>query len=139
MLSPKRIRHRKVQKGKGRLRGVAQRGTTVDFGDLGIQALEACELTNRQIEAARITMTRKVKRAGRVWIRVFPDKPVTSKPAETRMGKGKGSPDGWVAEVRPGRILFEMGGVESELAREALNNAAQKLPIKVKIVEALER
>ncbi len=136
MLSPKRTKHRKMM--KGRMKGVATSGDYIAFGDFGIQALEQCWLTARQIEAARISMTRKIKRGGRVWIRVFPDKPVSKKPAETRMGKGKGAPEFWAAVVLPGRILFEMGGVERTLALEALSGAAQKLPIKVKIVEASE-
>ena len=136
MLSPKRTKHRKMM--KGRMKGMATSGDYMAFGDFGIQALEQCWLTARQIEAARICMTRKIKRGGRVWIRVFPDKPVSKKPAETRMGKGKGAPEFWVAVVLPGRILFEMGGVEKPLALEALNGAAQKLPIRVKIVEASE-
>ncbi|MDR0515888.1 MAG: 50S ribosomal protein L16 [Fibromonadaceae bacterium] len=136
MLSPKKTKHRKMM--KGRMKGVATSGDYIAFGDFGIQALEQCWLTARQIEAARICMTRKIKRGGRVWIRVFPDKPISKKPAETRMGKGKGAPEFWAAVVLPGRILFEMGGVEKTLALEALNGAAQKLPIKVKIVEASE-
>jgi large subunit ribosomal protein L16 len=136
MLSPKKTKHRKMM--KGRMKGIATSGDYMAFGDFGIQALEQCWLTARQIEAARICMTRKIKRGGRVWIRVFPDKPVSKKPAETRMGKGKGAPEFWVAVVLPGRILFEMGGVEKPLALEALSGAAQKLPIRVKIVEASE-
>jgi large subunit ribosomal protein L16 len=136
MLSPKKTKHRKMM--KGRMKGMATSGDYMAFGDFGIQALEQCWLTARQIEAARICMTRKIKRGGRVWIRVFPDKPVSKKPAETRMGKGKGAPEFWVAVVLPGRILFEMGGVEKPLALEALSGAAQKLPIRVKIVEASE-
>ena len=136
MLSPKRTKHRKMM--KGRMKGRATSGAYIAFGDFGIQALEQCWLTARQIEAARICMTRKIKRGGRVWIRVFPDKPVSKKPAETRMGKGKGAPEFWAAVVLPGRILFEMGGVEKALALDALQGAAQKLPIKVKIVEASE-
>jgi large subunit ribosomal protein L16 len=136
MLSPKRTKHRKVM--KGRMSGCATSGNTVAFGDFGLQALERCWLTARQIEAARIAMTRKIKRGGRIWIRVFPDKPITRHPAEARMGKGKGSVEFWAAVVLPGRILFEMGGVERELAMEALRVAAQKLPIKVKIIEASE-
>jgi large subunit ribosomal protein L16 len=123
---------------KGRMKGKATSGDYIAFGDFGIQALEQCWLTARQIEAARVSMTRKIKRGGRVWIRVFPDKPVSKKPAETRMGKGKGAPEFWAAVVLPGRILFEMGGIEKELAIAALSGAAQKLPIKVKIVEASE-
>ncbi|MCL2100221.1 MAG: 50S ribosomal protein L16 [Fibromonadales bacterium] len=136
MLSPKKTKFRKMM--KGRMKGVATSGDYIAFGNFGIQALEQCWLTARQIEAARICMTRKIKRGGRVWIRVFPDKPVSKKPAETRMGKGKGAPEFWAAVVLPGRILFEMAGVERNLAIEALSGAAQKLPIKVKIVEASE-
>ena len=133
MLSPKKVKWRKVQNGK--MKGVAPRGTTLAFGEYGIQALESSWVTNRQIEAARIAMTRKIKRGGQVWIRVFPDKPYTKKPAETRMGSGKGSVEGWVAVALAGRILFEMGGVDRALAMEALAVAAQKLPLKCKIVE----
>ena len=130
---PKRVKRRKVQ--KGRIKGVAQRGTTVAFGDFGIKTLEIGRLSSRQIEAARIAMTRKMKRAGKVWIRIFPDKPITKKPAETRMGKGKGSPEFWVAPVRPGRILFEVGGgIDFELAKEAMRLAQHKLPVKTKVV-----
>lgn len=137
MLSPRRWKFRKVRRG-GKSKGVETRGTTVEFGDIGIQALEHVWLTNRQIEAARIAMTRKIKRGGKVWIRVFPDRPYTKKPQETRMGKGKGNHEGWVAVVRPGRVLFELNGVSRELAVEALSVAAQKLPIKVKIIEAVK-
>ena len=133
MLSPKKVKWRKVQKGK--MKGVAPRGTSLAFGEYGIQALESSWVTNRQIEAARIAMTRKIKRGGQVWIRVFPDKPYTKKPAETRMGSGKGGVEGWVAVALAGRILFEMGGVDRALAMEALSVAAQKLPLKCKIVE----
>lgn len=136
MLSPKRTKYRKMM--KGRMKGRATRGDFVAFGEIGLQALERCWLTARQIEAARIAMTRKIKRGGRVWIRVFPDKPVSKKPAETRMGKGKGAPEFWVAVVHPGRIIFEMAGVDRELAMEAFRVAAQKLPLKVKIIEASE-
>jgi large subunit ribosomal protein L16 len=132
MLMPKRTKFRKMQ--KGRVKGLAQRGARVTFGDYGIKALEPGWITSRQIEAARIAMTRKMKRVGKVWIRVFPDKPITKKPAETRMGKGKGSPEYWVAVVKPGRILFEIGGVDEELAREAMRLAIQKLPVKAKFV-----
>ena len=132
MLMPKRTKFRKMQ--KGRMKGLAQRGARISFGDYGIKALDAGWLTSRQIEAARIAMTRRMKRQGKVWIRVFPDKPITKKPAETRMGKGKGSPEYWVAVVKPGRILFEVGGVDEETAREALRLAIQKLPIKAKFV-----
>jgi len=133
MLSPKKVKWRKAQKGK--MKGTAPRGTTLAFGEYGIQALESAWVTNRQIEAARVAMTRKIKRGGQVWIRIFPDKPFTKKPAETRMGSGKGNVEGWVAVVLAGRVLFEMGGVERELAMEALSVAAQKLPIRVKICE----
>jgi large subunit ribosomal protein L16 len=133
MLSPKRVKWRKAQ--RGRMKGVAPRGTSLAFGEFGLQALESAWVTNRQIEAARVAMTRLIKRGGKVWIRVFPDKPFTKKPAETRMGSGKGNPEGWVAVVLAGRILFEMGGVDREMAVNALSVAAQKLPIKVKICE----
>jgi large subunit ribosomal protein L16 len=136
MLSPKRVKWRKTQRGK--MKGVAPRGTDLAFGEFGIQAMESAWVTNRQLEAARVAMTRKIKRGGRVWIRVFPDKPFTKKPAETRMGSGKGNPEGWVAVVLAGRILFEMGGVDRALAIEALTVAAQKLPIKTKICEVTE-
>ncbi len=129
---PKRTKFRKMQ--KGRMKGLAQRGARVTFGDYGIKALEAGWITSRQIEAARIAMTRKMKRTGKVWIRIFPDKPITKKPAETRMGKGKGSPEYWVAVVKPGRILFEVGGIDEELARDSMRLAIQKLPIKAKFV-----
>ena len=133
MLMPKRTKYRRVQ--KGRIKGNASRGTRINFGDFGIKALEPGRITSRQIEAARIAMTRRMKRAGRVWIRIFPDKSITKKPAETRMGKGKGSPEYWVAVVKPGRVLFEIGGsVSPELAKEALRLAQQKLPIKTKFV-----
>ncbi len=133
MLMPKKVKYRKQH--RGRMRGKAYRGSTVNFGQYGLQALEPGWITDRQIEAARVTMTRKIKRAGRVWIRIFPDKPVTSKPAETRMGKGKGSPEHWVAVVKPGRIMYEMEGVPEELAREAFRLASHKLPIKTRFVE----
>lgn len=136
MLSPKRTKYRKMM--KGRMKGQATRGDYIAFGEFGVQALEKCWLTARQIEAARIAMTRKIKRGGRVWIRVFPDRPVTRHPAEARMGKGKGSLEFWAAVVLPGRIIFEMSGVDKALAMEALGVAAQKLPIKVKIIEASE-
>ncbi len=132
MLSPKRIKYRKKQRGK--VDGVAQRGNFLAFGEYGLVAVEPKWITNRQIEAARIAMTRHIKRGGNVWIRIFPDMPYTRKPAETRMGKGKGSPDGWVAVVKTGAVMFEMGGVEEELAREALRLAASKLPIKTKFI-----
>ena len=127
MLSPKKVKNRKVQ--KGRTRGMATRGTELSYGDFGIKALEHCWVTNRQIEAARIAMTRHIKRGGKIWIRIFPDRPTTSKPAETRMGSGKGAPDGWVAVVRPGKILFEMEGVDEKTAREALALAQMKLSV----------
>lgn len=132
MLSPKRIKHRKVQ--RGHMKGTATRGCNVSFGDYGLQAMEEGWITNRQLEAARITMTRHMKRGGKVWIRVFPDKPYSKKPAETRMGSGKGNVEGWVAVTLPGRVMFEVGGVTESVAREALNLAAQKLPIKCKIL-----
>jgi large subunit ribosomal protein L16 len=132
MLSPKRVKFRKMFKGK--MRGMAHRGNKVSFGEYGLQALEPSWVTNRQIEAARIAMTRYIKRGGKVWIRIFPDKPITSKPAETRMGKGKGNPEGWVAVVKPGRMMFEMEGVTKEIAQKAMRLAAAKLPIKTKFV-----
>jgi large subunit ribosomal protein L16 len=132
MLLPKKTKFRRVH--RGRRRGVSRGQTDVQFGDYGIKSLEAGWITNRQIEAARIAMTRKIKRGGKVWINLFPDKPFTKKPAETRMGSGKGSPEGWVAVVKPGRVLFELAGVDEALAREALRLAGQKLPIKVKFV-----
>ena len=132
MLMPKKVKYRRVH--RGRRTGPASGGNKVDFGDFALQALEACWMTNRQIEAARIAMTRKIKRGGKIWIRVFPDKPFTKKPAETRMGKGKGAPEGWVAVVKPGRVLFEMSGVTEELAREAMRLAQHKLPIATKFV-----
>ncbi|NIN01773.1 MAG: 50S ribosomal protein L16 [candidate division Zixibacteria bacterium] len=132
MLMPKRVKYRKQQ--RGRRRGKAYRGSEIGFGEYGIKALEPAWLTNKQIEAARVAVTRHIKRGGKVWIRIFPDKPVTVKPAETRMGKGKGAPDHWVAVVKPGRILFELEGVTQQLAREALNLASAKLPIRTKFV-----
>ena len=132
MLAPKKVKYRKRQ--KGRMRGLARRGCNVDFGDFGLQATESGWLTSRQIEAARVAITRAAKRGGKVWIRFFPDKPISKKPAETRMGKGKGNPEQWVAVVKPGRILYEMGGVDEELAREALRLASHKLPIATRIV-----
>jgi len=132
MLMPKRVKYRKQQ--RGRRRGKAYRGSEINFGEFGIKALEPAWLTNRQIEAARVAVTRHIKRGGKVWIRIFPHKPVTVKPAETRMGKGKGAPDHWVAVVKPGRILFELEGVTQELAREALDLASAKLPIKTRFV-----
>jgi large subunit ribosomal protein L16 len=132
MLQPKRVKYRKLQ--KGRLRGQAGRGNTINFGDYGLQTIERGWISNRQIEAARVAMTRHIKRGGKVWIRIFPDKPVTQKPAETRMGKGKGNPEGWVAPVKPGRILFELEGVSLPIARRAMELAAAKLPVKTKFV-----
>jgi len=132
MLAPKRVKYRKQM--KGRMTGIALRGGSVDFGDYGLQALESGWLTARQIEAARITLSRYVKRTGKLWIRVFPDKPITKKPAETRMGKGKGPVEGWIAVVRPGKILYEIMGVPEDKAREALYIAAQKLPVKTRFV-----
>jgi large subunit ribosomal protein L16 len=132
MLMPKRVKHRKQMKGK--MKGAPQRGVTLAFGEYGLQATECGWLSSKQIEAARIAMTRYIKRGGKTWIRVFPHKPLTSKPAETRMGKGKGSPDSWVSVVKPGRIIYEMEGVSEEVAREALRLAAFKLPISTKFV-----
>ena len=132
MLQPKRVKYRKTH--KGHRRGKAQAGNTVTFGDFGLQALEAAWLTSRQIEAARRAITRHIRRGGKVWIRIFPDKPVTSKPAETRMGSGKGMPDHWVAVVKTGRVMFEMGGVGEKIAREAIRLASHKLPIKTRFV-----
>jgi len=132
MLMPKRVKYRKLH--RGRMKGKAYRGHTIQFGDFGLQALEPCWVTDRQIEAARIAMTRHIKRGGKVWIRIFPDKSVTKKPAETRMGSGKGSPEFWVSVVKPGRILFELGGVSETLAREAMKLAAFKLPLKTRFV-----
>ena len=132
MLAPKRVKYRKQM--KGRMTGVALRGGSVDFGDYGLQALESGWLTARQIEAARITLSRYVKRTGKLWIRVFPDKPITKKPAETRMGKGKGPPEDWVAVIRPGRILYEMEGIPEDRAREAFRLASHKLPLATKFV-----
>ena len=132
MLSPKRVRWRKVQ--KGRMRGKAYRGSEVSFGDYGLQVLECGWLTARQIEAGRIAMTRHVKRGGKVWIRVFPDKPTTKRPAETRMGKGKGSPEMWVAPVKPGRVIYELEGGDIEMAREAMRLAGHKMPVKTRFV-----
>ena len=132
MLMPKRVLHRKEH--RGRMKGMTKGGGEVAFGEYGLQALEPAWITNRQIEAARIAMTRYIRRGGKVWIKIFPSKPVTAKPAETRMGSGKGSPEKWVAVVKPGRILFELAGVSEEVAREALRLAAHKLPIRTKIV-----
>jgi len=136
MLAPKKTKYRKQQ--KGRIKGRAWAGTSLNFGDFGLQAAQPGKITNRQIEAARIAMTRFIKRTGRIWIRVFPDKPITKKPAETRMGKGKGTVEGWVAVVKPGRILYEMEGVPTDRAREAFRLAAQKLPIATRFVEREE-
>ena len=133
MLQPKKVKHRKQQ--KGRIKGKAQRGNKVAFGDYGLKALEGGLITDRQIEAARIAITRHVKRGGKLWIRIFPDKPITKKPAETRMGKGKGNLDGWAAVVKPGRILYEIEGVSEEDAMEALRLASHKLPLKTKFVK----
>ena len=132
MLSPSRVKRRKTH--KGRMRGKAFRGSKVSFGDYGLQALEPTWISNRQIESARVAMTRHIKRGGKVWIRIFPDKPITQKPAETRMGKGKGNPEKWVAVVKPGRIMFELEGVSEEVAKRAMELAAAKLPIKRKFV-----
>ena len=132
MLLPKRVKYRRVQ--RGRLKGKAMRGNKVTYGDFGLQALEPAWVTSNQIEAARIAMTRYIKRGGQVWLRIFPDKPITEKPAETRMGSGKGSPEYWVAVVKPGRVMFEIGGVSEELAREAMRLAAHKLPVKCKFI-----
>src|ERR1700754_3240752 len=133
MLSPKRVKHRKVH--RGRRRGLSRGQTRVQFGEYGLKALDSGWITNRQIEAARIAMTRKIKRGGKVWINVFPDKSVTSKPAETRMGSGKGSPEHWVAVIKPGRVMFELAGVPEPLAKEALRLAGRKLPVKTKFVK----
>ena len=132
MLSPKRVKHRKTH--KGRMRGMAHRGSKVSFGEYGLQALEPTWISNRQIESARVAMTRHIKRGGKGWIRIFPDKPITQKPAETRMGKGKGHPEGWVAVVKPGRIMFELEGVDEVTAQRAMELAAAKLPIKCRFV-----
>ena len=132
MLMPKRTKYRKVQ--PGRMRGTAKGGTSVSFGEYGLQAQERGWITSRQIEAARIAMTRKIKRGGKVWITIFPDKPITEKPAETRMGSGKGNPEYWVAVVKPGRVMFEMSGVDEDLAKEAMRVAAFKLPVRTKFV-----
>ena len=136
MLLPKRVKYRRVH--RGRLTGKSLRGNTVTYGDFGLQALEPAWITSRQIEAARIAMTRYIKRGGQVWIKIFPDKPITQKPAETRMGSGKGSPEYWVAVVKPGRVMFEIAGVSEEVAQEALRLAANKLPIKCKFVRKEE-
>ncbi len=136
MLMPKRVKFRRQH--RGRMKGRAKGGTVVQFGEFGLQALEPSWITSQQIESARIAMTRFIKRGGKVWIRIFPDKPVTEKPAETRMGKGKGSPEYWVAVVKPGRIMFELAGVTEEVAKEAMRLAANKLPIKTKFVKRTE-
>ena len=133
MLAPKRVKHRKIH--KGRMRGNAHRGNKVSFGEFGLQATECGWISNRQIEAARVAITRHIKRGGKVWIRIFPDRPVTKKPAETRMGKGKGAPEGWVAVVKPGRVVFELAGVSEDMAKEAFRRAGHKLPIKMKFVQ----
>jgi large subunit ribosomal protein L16 len=135
MLQPKKVKHRKQQ--RGRMRGKAKGGTDVSFGDFGLVALEPGWVSDRQIEAARVAMTRHIRRGGKVWINIFPDKPVTKKPAETRMGSGKGNPEGWVAVVKPGRVMFELSGVSETVAREAISRAAHKLPIKAKFVARL--
>ena len=137
MLLPKRVKYRRVM--RGRMKGKATRGNVVTNGEYGLQALEPAWITSRQIEAARIAMTRYIKRGGQVWIKIFPDKPITQKPAETRMGSGKGSPEYWVAVVKPGRVMFEIAGVDEELAREAMRLAAMKLPIKCKFVTKAEQ
>jgi large subunit ribosomal protein L16 len=136
VLLPKRVKHRKQH--RGRRTGIATRGNTIAFGQFGLQAVEPCWMTNRQIEAARRAMTRHVRRGGQIWIRIFPDKPITKKPAETRMGSGKGNPEGWVAVVKPGRILFEMGGVNHDVAKEAMRLAAAKLPIQTRFLTLVE-
>ena len=136
MLMPKRVKFRRQH--RGRMKGKAKGGTVVQFGEFGLQAMEPSWITSQQIEAARIAMTRSIKRGGKVWIRIFPDKPVTEKPAETRMGKGKGSPEYWVAVVKPGRVMFELAGVTEDLAKEAMRLAANKLPIKTKFVTRTE-
>lgn len=133
MLMPKKVKFRKQQ--RGRMRGMAYRGSSVDFGEYGLKAMTCGYITNRQLEAARIAMTRHIKRGGKVWIRIFPDKPVTKKPAEVRMGSGKGAPEGWVCVIRPGKILFEMEGVPLETAQEAFRLAAMKLPLRTKLVQ----
>ncbi len=137
MLSPKKVKYRKQQ--KGRMRGQAYRGSSLTYGEFGLQAIECGRLTSQQIEAARVAMTRYVKRGAKIWIRAFPDKPFTKKPAETRMGKGKGSPEGWVAVIKPGKILYEMQGVEADVATEALRLAAHKLPLRTRVVIRGER
>jgi large subunit ribosomal protein L16 len=133
MLSPKKVKHRKVQKGK--MRGKAYRGSSLNFGEFGLQAVDCGYITSKQIEAARIAMTRHVKRGGKIWIRIFPDKPFTKKPAEVRMGKGKGAPEGWQAVIKPGRVLYEMAGVPKDVAKEAMRLAMHKLPVKTRFIE----
>jgi large subunit ribosomal protein L16 len=133
MLMPKRVKYRKEH--RGRMRGNTKGGATVAFGEYGLKAMERGWVTNRQIEAARVAMTRKIKRGGKVWINIFPDKPVTKKPAETRMGSGKGNPEGWVAVIKPGRVMFEIAGVDGDLAKEAMELAGHKLPIRTKVVQ----
>jgi large subunit ribosomal protein L16 len=136
MLMPKRVKYRKQQ--RGRMRGKAYRGSSVTFGEYGLQALEPAWVTNRQIEAARVAITRSIKRGGKMWIRVFPDKPVTKKPAETRMGKGKGAPEFWVCVIKPGRVMFELEGITKQVAQEAMKLGASKLPIRTRFVERHE-
>ena len=136
MLMPKRVKYRKAQ--RGRMKGKAQRGSTLAFGEFGLKALEPGWITNRQIEAARVSLARSVKRGGKIFIRIFPDKPVTKKPAETRMGKGKGNPEGWVAVVKPGRVMFEIEGISEDLARKALALASAKLPVKTRFIRREE-
>ncbi|NNG01020.1 MAG: 50S ribosomal protein L16 [Desulfobacteraceae bacterium] len=133
MLSPKKVKYRKRQ--KGRMKGTARRGCELNFGEFGLQAVDCGTLSSKQIESARIAMTRHVKRGGKIWIRIFPDRPFTKKPAEVRMGKGKGAPEGWEALIKPGRILYEMTGVSKEMAQEALRLASHKLPVKTRIIE----
>ncbi|MFH2044583.1 MAG: 50S ribosomal protein L16 [Pseudomonadota bacterium] len=133
MLSPKKVKFRKQQ--KGRMKGIADRGSSLNFGEYGLQAIECGKISSKEIEAARIAITRHVKRGGKMWIRIFPDKPFTKKPAEVRMGKGKGAPEGWVAIIRPGRILYEMEGISRDLAREALRLASHKLSVKTRIID----
>jgi len=137
MLLPKRVIYRKVH--RGRMRGIAQRGAEVHFGEFGLQALEPCWMTSRQLESARRAIVRYVKRGGKVWIRVFPDKPVSKKPAETRMGGGKGAPDHWVAVIKPGRVLFEIAGIREDMAREAMRLASHKLPIRTQFIKRIEQ
>lgn len=137
MLLPKRVIYRKVH--RGRMRGMAQRGAEVHFGEFGLQALEPCWMTSRQLESARRAIVRYVKRGGKVWIRVFPDKPVSKKPAETRMGGGKGAPDHWVAVIKPGRVLFEIAGIREDMAREAMRLASHKLPIRTQFIKRIEQ